>query len=54
MGIADDFDRTAEQVDLTLWDAEVFFGDRDPLEVLREFIASLRRDGQATPNPRAE
>jgi hypothetical protein len=38
MGLADDFDRTAEAVDLTLWEAEVYFGDRDPLEVIREVI----------------
>jgi hypothetical protein len=34
----DDFDRTAAAVDLTLWDAEMYFGDRDPLEVMRLWI----------------
>jgi hypothetical protein len=43
MGIADDFDRSMAQVDMTLWDYEMRYGDRDPLEVLREFIEDLKR-----------
>jgi hypothetical protein len=42
MSAADEFDRTAAQVDLTLWEAELYFGERDPLEVLREFIKRVK------------
>ena len=38
MSSADDFDRTAAQVDLQLWDAEMLFGACDPLKVLRRVI----------------